>query len=362
VKLHCPFVPLLPVSDEAECHRRITLGIGGERMNRMVWQVPEICDWNPYVAKCDSALGAAEWELLSPGVCVDSPGAVAGSAWSGPAPAIIHLHWPDKLSTSLGERGALTLLRSLKLQGSRLVQTVHNVMPHEATEAQRRFIHAVDELSDGVHFFSFEHETAARHFRPNLPQTCVHFPHPQFGQSRPLQLGLIGRLRGYKRTAAFLKVLLTEVLTPIEIQVVGNPDDEATAHALRGFAKDDDRLLLDLRFRSAPGFAEAIASVDWVVLPYERLYSSGIAVAALEMGRGLISPVPIGGTSLYGSAANRWITLDPWNDHEAAARIDELARAVQPWLALPTWDEAAASLSDFYTRLLAVSTAERTEP
>ena len=283
-------------------------------MKRTVWQVPEICDWNPYVAQCGSALKELDWELLSPRVCVDSPGSVGGSGWAGPAPAIIHLHWPDKLLNAIGERAALQLLRSLKFQGSRLIQTVHNVMPHEATESARRFVNAVDALTDGAHFFSFEHETAARRERPNLPQTSLHFAHPRFGQARPLRLGLIGRLRGYKRTPAFLKVLLTEVHSPIEVHVVGNPDDDATALTLRGFAEDDDRLVLDLRFRSAPGFTEAISSVDWVVLPYRQLYSSGIAVAALEMGRGLISPVPVGGTSLYGSSATRWIALDPWND------------------------------------------------
>jgi beta-1,4-mannosyltransferase len=329
-------------------------------MERTVWQVPEICDWNPYVAQCGRALGASGWELLAPGVCVDSPAIVDGSAWSGPAPAIVHLHWPDKLAVSLGEKGALALLRSLKFHGARLVQTVHNVMPHEMTEAKRRFIHAVDELSDGVHFFSFEHEAAARRHRPNLPQACVQFPHPRFDQSRPLRIGLIGRLRGYKRTPAFLKVLLTEVRAPIEIKVVGNPDDDATVEALRDFAEDDERLLLDLRFLSASGFAEAIASLDWIALPYQQLYSSGIAVAALEMGRGLISPMPVGGTSLYGSIPNRWITLDPWDDHEAAAYIDNLARAAQPCLALPTWNEAAASLGDFYTRLLAACAADDT--
>ncbi|MGH3889831.1 MAG: hypothetical protein ACRDSZ_25250 [Pseudonocardiaceae bacterium] len=68
----------------------------------------------------------------------------------------------------------------------------------------------VDELTAGVHFFSADHEAQARSARLGLPQRVLHLPHPRFVLPTPPtasvaagSVGLLGRLRGYKRTVGF---------------------------------------------------------------------------------------------------------------------------------------------------------------
>ncbi|MBV9160854.1 MAG: hypothetical protein JO281_04680 [Pseudonocardiales bacterium] len=40
-------------------------------------------------------------------------------------------------------------------------------------------------------------------------------------------------------------------------------------------------------------------------LQYRRLYSSGVLVAALQLGRRIINPAPTGGTALYGTGLDQ---------------------------------------------------------
>ncbi|MGH3800915.1 MAG: hypothetical protein ACRDTD_12395 [Pseudonocardiaceae bacterium] len=77
------------------------------------------------------------------------------------------------------------------------------------------FLGLVDELTAGAHFFSADHEAQARLARPGLPQRVLHLPHPRFAlatlPTAPVvagSVGLLGRLRGYKRTVGFARAYL----------------------------------------------------------------------------------------------------------------------------------------------------------
>ncbi|GIH11219.1 hypothetical protein Rhe02_92860 [Rhizocola hellebori] len=319
-----------------------------------LWQVPETCGWNKYVEDGADAIAQLSWTILRPGVCQDVPTAAASQAWEGPTPAVVHVHWPEKLATALGSDKAVSLIRHLKQRGARVVQTIHNVAPHETAASQPWFQGMIDTLTDGVHFFSAEHELQARASRPGLPKACVIFPHPLYTSVPLTRVGCFGRIREYKRTADFASALLADPDLPVQLVVLGYADSQDTAERLRALADTDSRLLLQPEFVAAPDFEAAVASVDWVAMPYRSLHSSGVLVTALQAGRRLLSPKPLGGTELYGSYdAERWLVVDPWTDEAAVRALSRVIASSRAALGLPTWATAARELVSFYSALRA---------
>ncbi|MCR8945114.1 glycosyltransferase [Streptomyces sp. OUCMDZ-4982] len=337
-----------------------------------VLQVPEECGWNPYVAAGERALAGAGLAVLRPGLCLDNPNPPAGLPalpnLEGVRPDVVHLHWPEKLARQYGVQTALRVLTRLKEDGALIVQTVHNLAPHEPTGPLASFARHVDALSDGAHFFSPGHEVAARLLRPYLPRDCVHVPHPLMptppasapGSRRggPLSVGCFGRLRDYKRTLPFAHAFLDGAPPAARLLVAGAPDTPETHNAFAQLAAADARLDYRPGFRDDhDDFWELLGEVEWVALPYERLHSSGVLVAALQARRRILSPTPIGGTGLYARDAHRWwwTTVDPWDDEKAVAAWSSTALfspAVPPSaLALPAWPRAAEHLAAFYARL-----------
>lgn len=323
-------------------------------MPASVWQVPETCGWNDFVREAEDALTAAGWMVLHPGICHDAPAPVSTSrtTWAGPAPAIVHLHWPEKLATALQPDRALALIGELRSAGSRIVQTIHNLTPHESRRDLARFRDEIDAMTDGVHFLSPEHERLARDHRPALPAAAIHLPHPRYsGPDSAVSIGCFGRLRPYKRTAEFVTAALTGN-DDLRFLVAGHPDDVETDRRLRALADTDTRLDYRPGFASSSEFRRLMTTVEWVALPYEQLHSSGVLVEALQAGRRVLSVEPVGGTKLYGSySLDRWLTLPVWDD----------LTAVQAWrsvvsrqrIALPSWSHAATALLDFYTAIIA---------
>jgi len=342
-----------------------------------VVQVPEECGWNPYVGAAETALRSCGVTVLRPGWCPDNPGPVPAAGpvrAEGVAPHVVHLHWPEKLAARLGPRAALGLLAELKAGGALLVQTVHNLVAHEAAPDMAAYGRAVDELTDAAVCFSAEHEARARAVRPALPATVLHLPHPLFPlpaeaatvappQGQGLRIGCFGRLRSYKRTAAFARAFTACAPPAATLLITGACEDPAVDRELCAAAAADERVSYRPGFTTDAEYWRLLGEVDTVALPYRQIHSSGVLVAALQAGRRILSPTPVGGTALYlgtaGACAAAWTTVDPWND-EAAVRAwaaAALLPAPPPVPTLPDWGAAGARLTAFYRQLLAARVA-----
>ncbi|MGW7006141.1 glycosyltransferase family 4 protein [Streptomyces sp. NPDC054933] len=340
-----------------------------------VLQVPEVNGWNPYVGAAEAALRDHGLTVLRLELCRDapipSPPADLEALEAMRPPDVIHLHWPEKLARQYGAEAALRLLTRWKQGGARIVQTVHNLVAHEPSPALAWFARRVDALTDGVHVFSADHERALRQVRPGLPSAVLHLPHPLFppasdqlrlARPQPMTLGCFGRLRGYKRTVSFAQAFLNGAVPNARLLVAGAPDSTETDAALAALAAGDQRLEYRPGFvEDHAGFWRLLAEVDSVALPYEQLHSSGVLVAALQAGRRILSPTPLGGTGLYTHYAHHWwwTTVDPWDDAAAVTAWQSaamLSSALPPnALALPTWQQAAEQLAAFYARLRPLS-------
>ncbi|MGH3709089.1 MAG: hypothetical protein ACRDRQ_13540 [Pseudonocardiaceae bacterium] len=335
-----------------------------------VLQVPETCGWNPYVGAGAQALDRRGLTLLRPGLCCDNPRPAPLAdldALAGLSPDVVHLHWPEKLARQYGQAAALRVLTGFKERGALLVQSVHNLLPHEPSPALACFTARVDALTDGVHVFSAAHEQAARRVRPGLPGPVLRLAHPLLPQPpvppgprvpAPLSVGCLGRLRDYKGTLRFTRAFLDGAGDGARLLVAGCPGSTRTHRALAQLAAGDPRLDYRPGFVADPAhWCELLHKPAWVALPYEHLHSSGVLVAALQAGRRILSPTPLGGTALYTARAEPrwWLTVDPWDDRTAVAlwRAAAGGGSAVPCdhLALPTWDQAAQELAAFYQRL-----------
>lgn len=345
-----------------------------------VLQIPERCGWNPYVASAESALTSAGATVLRPGWCPDEPG--AGRVTIVPdldrvrLPHVVHLHWPEKLAAALGgTHPAMKLLETLVAGGAVIVQTVHNIAAHEPTPELLAYRRSVDQLTGGIICFSAEHETLARAQRPLLPAPVLHLKHPlfpvpgpeeTFTQPKPggLRIGCFGRLRDYKRTVSFAHAFTRQAPEQATLLIAGACEDPGTDGALRAIASCDRRVRYRPGFAPERDFWQTMTEVDWVALPYQALYSSGMLIAGLQSNRRILSPVPVGGTRLYlgsAAAASRWTALTTWDDDKAILRARHTAwLPVQPGTPeLPSWDDAGGQLRDFYRQVLAARRRNR---
>ncbi len=138
--------------------------------------------------------------------------------------------------------------------------------------------------------------------------------------------------------------------------VAGHADEPEVHRGLTELAVEHPGLDYRPGFVPEEGFWRLLGEVEWVALPYRRLYSSGVLVAALQLGRRIISPVPTGGTGLYGTGLDQgqWPTVQPWDDTRAVEELLAAWAHVPPVgkLALPSWPEAAGAMDDFYGRLV----------
>ncbi len=332
-----------------------------------VVQVPEVCGWNPYVAAAEAALVGRGVRVVRPGLCCDVHGPAARPPLRQPvevdAATIVHLHWPEKLAHQHGVDAATAVLRELVERGAKIVQTVHNVRPHETTPELAAFLRLVDDLTTGAHFFSADHEAQARSARPGLPHRVLHLPHPRFTLRTPPaasvmagSVGLLGRLRDYKRTVGFARVYLQALGPEARMVIAGHVDEPEVHRGLAELAVQYPGLDYQPGFVPEERFWRLLGEVAWVALPYRQLYSSGVLVAALQLGRRIISPVPTGGTGLYGTGLDQgqWRTVQPWDDTRA---VEVLLAARDPAppvgeLTLPSWSEAAEAMAGFYARLV----------
>lgn len=342
---------------------------------RRLLQIPEVSVWNDYVALAEEHLRPFGFESLHPGVCRDdlvgvtrTPEAVV------PHPDVVHVHWPDLLGYACGPDRTVSFLRRLARDGARIVQTVHNLWPHTSASWHRSFIDSVDTLTSGAHFFSAEHEALARLERPHLPSLSIHMMHPRYPgvapiSSRPVgagsgrtSVGCFGRLRGYKRIPEFVGVLARDGGTLLDrIVVAGKPDDPGVDRKLRLLAGRDDRVVYRPGFHDRGAFLSLMQGVDWVALPYERVWSSGVLVTALQLGKRVLCPRPVGAAE-YGVEPGGWTLVDPWDD----------GAAVSSWLAairsraavgptdVPSWAFAARRIATFYDSVLSTRGKELT--
>jgi beta-1,4-mannosyltransferase len=219
---------------------------------------------------------------------------------------ILHIHWPEVLvnvsapSLRAGLRTVFNLcvILWMKIRGTKVVWTVHNIHPHDTSDnrynrlALRAFRALVDEFwalsSSSEHLLRSSVRSTVRIRlipHPSYPLHLENIPQPtpgkilSFGEVRPYK-GYIELCEEFGRTAPDSAMLT----------IIGAGRSDTYSAALRAAVdKSYNVEWLDARLSDAE-LEREVAESEVVILHYNKVTNSGSALLALSLNRPIIVP------------------------------------------------------------------------
>jgi glycosyltransferase involved in cell wall biosynthesis len=295
---------------------------------------------------------------------------------------IWHMHWPDDLLSIRDKRAALLrvvglilLMAWMRLRGTRIVWTVHDLGPHESYHPvlERWFWRFFLPQIDGFISLSQHGKRMAERVFPALqdvPGFVV--PHGHYRDAyadtlakddarQALDLApdapvllYVGRIRRYKNVPHLVRIFRMLEDDAARLFVVGNPASRTLQRDIRTAAGDDPRIRLTLEFVPDEAMQGFLKATDLVVLPYEDILHSGSALLALSFNRPVLVPNRGAMTELQTQVGPDWVRT-----YEGPLSPDDLEEGLQ-WAAA-TDRAATAPLDALEWTVLATKTHEAYE-
>ncbi len=230
---------------------------------------------------------------------------------------LTHLHHPtfpfrngSKLIALPRMAIAMVLLTWLRLRGSKLVWSLHNLASHEQFHPglERLFLWWLSkQVSLSIHMSEIGRSAAFKRFpalqeRSSALIPLMHFREtygalPSFSGARG-SLGLsehldvvllLGQIRPYKNVPELLRAFSSLAGPDLRLIVVGMPSDRVLEAQIRALAIDD-RIGLVLQTASIEAVRTYMAAASLVVAPYSEVLNSGSALLALTHKRPILLP------------------------------------------------------------------------
>lgn len=289
-----------------------------------------------------------------------------------PKPAVAHVHWPDTMLTATGRlKGYAKALRALamiaiaKLRGIPLVQTVHNLQPHDPVQPPFHLWRDLWARATEGHVFLTELSRAKAldrpwwQERPSLVARHGFYTHLDVGDAVRRRGGeptllIFGNVRPYKRIEAFLAVF-AEAALPCDLLVVGKAGPGYSSAELAQAVAATRRARWRDERPDDTSAAALVASAHAVLVPQPQFDNSGPVFFALSLGTPLILADSPEARALEADFPD-WIALYRYGDPESLrAAWAMLAERVRPEaLTIPdayAWPTIAAAHLAFFDRL-----------
>ncbi|SEL20461.1 Glycosyltransferase involved in cell wall bisynthesis [Blastococcus sp. DSM 46786] len=280
---------------------------------------------------------------------------------------VFHVHWPEilvsgrgSLRTSVRQVLFAGLLLRLRLGRTPIVQTVHNLRPHqERSGIAARLLRRLERrttahvrlndrtpATDGVWGVTIAHG----HYRGWFDR------HPR-RDPRPGHLVSVGLIRPYKNLPGLIAAFSDAGAADptLTLHVAGAPDSAATEQEVRSAVRDGDDVRLTLRHLDDAELVAAVTGAELVVLPYKEMHNSGAALLALSLDRPVLVPDNEVTADLSAEVGPGWVHRYA-GELSARTLLDVLAalrtgtRAPRPDLSRREWDRAAAVHAEVYRR------------
>ncbi len=232
-------------------------------------------------------------------------------------PDIVHVHWPEVgLSDTLWKGVLRTLklfgvLKLLKLGGTKVVWTAHNLRPHERKHPRFEawLYRTWFRLIDGIFLLSKESERLLLEAYPQLKEHRRFIvPHgdyrPVIGALPPrseirtrigvpaeaVLIGNFGGIRGYKNIPLLCKTF-REVAGPSDWLFVAGicPEDNLRNEILQA-AQAHPQIILEFRRLEDSEIAEWSSACDLMAFPYSDILNSGSLLFALTVSAKAVAP------------------------------------------------------------------------
>jgi glycosyltransferase involved in cell wall biosynthesis len=256
-------------------------------------------------------------------------------------PDVIHVQYLPMLKWRLPLD--LWFLEFCRRRGSKIVLTVHDLLPHDTGEAYKRTFDELYRIVDGIICHS-DHVRARLEAEFSVPEAKISvIPHGPFFYDLPAS-GLDETLRSFELEPDKVLVLWQGIIFPykgIDLllrswqQVEADVADACLVIAgtgapelleqIRGQVKDLDlkRVKLHFRFISTEELVTLYRASDVVVYPYRAITTSGALATGLALGKAIIaSDLPVF-RELLTDRENAFL-VDPENSVELAGALTKL--------------------------------------
>jgi beta-1,4-mannosyltransferase len=280
---------------------------------------------------------------------------------------ILHLHWPEyylvhpnPIKALVGTLGALACICWLRLRGTKVIWTVHNLRSHNFVRprVERLFWRLFPRLVDGFLALTPAGLGQARDHFPllrKLPGFVVPlgmyrnvYPNEVTSQEarQRLQLPL------HQRTVLFIGVIAKYKNVPLLVTVFRRLDDPETRLVIAGrFDSEEDEAATrkaadgDARIHIHSGFVQAsdlqiyFNAADLVVLPFREILNSASALLALSFDKPVLVPALGAMPELQATFGSDWVRT-----YEGELTLEELRVALE-WSRMtnrPKLDHASA--------------------
>jgi beta-1,4-mannosyltransferase len=298
---------------------------------------------------------------------------------------IFHLHWPEyylghrPLKALVGTLGLLLVVRWLRLRGTRVVWTVHNLHSHTRLypRAERWFWRVLTPMLDGCIALS---ETSFEQARAEFPALqsipCAVIPHGDYRSSYPAtinkaearrQLGIateenvvlfFGGISSYKNVPHLVETFRRAALANSTLVIAGSPSSREDEQRVKDAVDGSNRVQLHLRRIPRDEVQAFFAAADLVVLPFLEITNSGSAILALSFDRPVLVPARGSLPELQTRVGSDWVRTYPeeLDVAELAAGIAwsrNSKRGPQANLADFDWPGIARDTLSMYTQLTA---------
>jgi len=296
---------------------------------------------------------------------------------------VFHLHWPEYyLAQSvskafIGTVGLLFSITWMRLRGTRIVWTAHNLHSHRLLypRAERWFWNRLMPMLDGFIALTEFSVTQVRAEFPMLQSTPAFVvPHGDYRGSYPKtvsgvearrKLGIsadksvvlfFGGIFAYKNVPHLIDTFLRADLLDAVLLVAGAPSNAQEGRELTELAKHDSRIQLHLRRIPDDEVQLFFAAADLAVLPFREILNSGSAVLALSFDRPVLVPALGSMPELRMRVGGDWVRTYPGelNVPELQAAIAwarNSQRPVRPDLSDFDWSNIARDTVAVYKQL-----------
>jgi beta-1,4-mannosyltransferase len=211
---------------------------------------------------------------------------------------VLHVHWPEVLLRRAGRAARVAararfalLLARLRLTGTPVVRTLHNVAAHETGgRLERALLRGLDRRT--AYWVRLNPHTplpgpGPSRVIPHGSYTAWFAGHP-VGEPVPGRVLTFGLLRPYKGTEVLLRAFAGTAGG--SLRVVGRPATDGMRVLVEAAAADDPRVTATLAHVDDATLAAEVGAAALVVLPYRALHNSGALLLALSLGRPVLAP------------------------------------------------------------------------
>lgn len=276
---------------------------------------------------------------------------------------VFHAHWPENLMGGHHWYGravrrvlAALLVARLWALGTPVVRTWHNLeRPSGLGRLDQWLLDGIDALTVLRIVLNPVPDGSSA-----IPATTILHGHYRdwYGRHRqsapvPGRIGYIGLIRRYKGVEDLVSAFSRLTDQTAGLRVVGRPSTPELEQTIRTLAARDPRTSLRLEFVDDAAFTAELSQMSLVVMPYRHMHNSGVALAALSLGRPVLVPDTEVNRALADEVGRQWVhlfsgTVDEHDLASALAATKSLTPTDRPDLSGRDWvDAGAAHLAAF---------------